>query len=57
MFFRKPGDVRLHSIPAAWTDVEGVDPFVAMAAGRARFRVEDLLTLARLLRRQKAREA
>ena len=36
-------------MPAGWTDVEGPDPFVELAAGRTPFRVDDLLTLARLL--------
>ena len=49
MFFRKPADERVYSIPASWTDVEGADPVVALAAGRAHFRVADLLALARVL--------
>jgi len=39
----------VRSLPASWTDVAGVDPFVALAAGRSRFRVEDLLLLVDLL--------
>jgi hypothetical protein len=39
----------VRSLPAAWTDVEGPDPFLALAAGRTFFRVADLLALARLL--------
>lgn len=50
VFFRLPGDQRVHSLPAGWTDVEGADPFVALSAGRALFRVEDLLALSVLLR-------
>ena len=38
---------RLHSLPTAWTDVVAVDPFVAVAAGRSRLRVAELLELAR----------
>jgi hypothetical protein len=38
---------RLHSLPAAWTDAVAVDPFVAIAAGRSRLRVAELLELAR----------
>lgn len=38
---------RLHSLPAAWTDAVPVDPFVAIAAGRSRLRVAELLELAR----------
>jgi hypothetical protein len=41
---------RTRSLPVAWTDVAPVDPFVATAAGRAPFRVEDVLALAALLR-------
>lgn len=57
MFFRKPGEERVHSLPAGWTDVEGVDPFVVISAGRAHFRVEDLLALAGLVRELKGGEA
>ena len=46
MFFREPGEERLRSLPAGWTDVEGPDPFVALAGGRAFFRVADLQALA-----------
>ena len=41
---------RTRSLPVAWTDVAPVDPFVAVAAGRACFRLEDLLALSALLR-------
>jgi hypothetical protein len=37
---------RLHSLPTGWTDAAGLDPFVAVAAGRSLFRVADLLELA-----------
>ncbi|MBV9589354.1 MAG: hypothetical protein JO310_07140 [Hyphomicrobiales bacterium] len=40
---------RLRKIPADWTDVVAVDPFVVVAAGRSAFRVADLLTLADLI--------
>lgn len=36
------------SMPRAWTDAGDVDPFVALAAGRSPFRVEDLLALVEL---------
>ena len=42
-------DGQLASLPAGWTDVDGPDPFVAVAAGRCAFRVEDLLALATLI--------
>ena len=35
----------LRSIPANWTDAAGVDPYVAVAAGRSLFRIPDLLEL------------
>jgi len=49
VFFREPGEERVRSMPAGWTDVEGPDPFLVLAAGRSAFRVDDLLALARLL--------
>ncbi len=49
VFFRESDGGRVRSMPANWTDVEGPDPFLELAAGRTCFRVEDLLTLARLL--------
>jgi hypothetical protein len=36
-------------MPASLTDVEGIDPVVALGAGRAHFRVADLLVLTRVL--------
>jgi hypothetical protein len=39
----------LHSVPAAWTSLAPVGPFVSLSAGRSAFRVSDLLELARLL--------
>jgi hypothetical protein len=43
------GGVHLTSVPASWTSLSPIDPFVAVAAGRSLFRVEELLELARLL--------
>jgi hypothetical protein len=40
-----------HSLPVAWTDAVEPDVFVAVAAGRAAFRVEDLVALADLAAR------
>jgi hypothetical protein len=37
------------SLPRAWTDAADVDPFVALAAGRSPFRVEDLVALTGLI--------
>jgi len=42
---------QMQRLPAAWTDVLGVDPFVTVAAGRLALRVEDLLQLAYLIER------
>jgi hypothetical protein len=41
---------RTRSLPVGWTSVAPVDPFVTVAAGRAPFRLGDLLALAALLR-------
>jgi hypothetical protein len=49
VFFREPDEVRVRSLPAGWTDVEGPDPFVVLAAGRTCFRVDDLGRLVRLV--------
>lgn len=45
VFFRKPGDQRIYSVPAGWTDAEGPDAFAALSDGRSLFRVDDLLAL------------
>ena len=45
---------RLSSLPADWTSIVAEDPFVAVAAGRASFRVEDLLELVGLIRELKS---
>ncbi len=49
VFFRKPPDQRVWSLPARWTDVEGPDPVVVQGAGRSPLRADDLLELAGLL--------
>lgn len=48
MFFFDDDGVQ-RSLPRAWTDAADVDVFVAVAAGRSRLRVADLLALAGLL--------
>jgi len=40
---------RLESVPVRWTDLVGPDPAVFVAAGRAYFRVDDLLGLTELI--------
>ena len=49
VFFREEGKERLRSLPAGWTDVAGPDPFVALAGGKAFFRLADLQALAALV--------
>ena len=46
---------QLIGLTASWTDVIAMDPFVAVSAGRALFRAEDLLELACLIRRLASR--
>jgi hypothetical protein len=48
--FYRDGHGHLASMPATWTSVEEEDPFVAVAAGRSRLRVRDLVELVRLVR-------
>jgi hypothetical protein len=48
VYFHNP-EQALVALPASWTDILAEDPFVAVAAGRALFRAEDLLDLARLV--------
>jgi hypothetical protein len=39
----------LRRMPASWTSLVAIDPFVTIAAGRSFFRYEDLVKLAHLL--------
>jgi hypothetical protein len=39
----------LFSLPAGWTDVAAVDPFVVIAAGRCPFRLDDLLAVSAVI--------
>ena len=48
---------QLIALPASWTDVIAVDPFVAVAEGRSLFRAEDLLDLAELVGRLRSKES
>jgi hypothetical protein len=48
-YFHKEGE-HLVSVPATWTDIIAEDPVVQLAAGRALFRVTDLIELAQLLK-------
>jgi len=38
------------SVPLAWTDAGGMDPFCEVSAGRSFFRVRELLDLAEMLK-------
>jgi hypothetical protein len=40
---------QLFAVPSQWTDQAEQDPFVAVGAGRAHGRIEDLLRLAELV--------
>jgi hypothetical protein len=48
VFFLDDDGVK-HSLPLGWTDAASVDVFVALAAGRSPFRVDDLIVLADLV--------
>jgi len=48
-FYQTPEQVR--ALPAAWTSLAPSDPSVILAAGRATFRVADLLQLSQLIGR------
>jgi hypothetical protein len=48
-FYQTPDHVR--ALPAAWTSLAPSDPSVVLAAGRAAFRVADLLQLSHLIGR------
>ncbi len=56
MFFHEPGEQRLRSLPARWTDVDGPDAFLALAGGSSCFRTADLLALVAVVRELSARE-
>lgn len=42
---------QLRALPVGWTSLSGVDPFVAVSAGRSWFRVGELIELVRLVER------
>ena len=48
-FYQTPD--RVGALPAAWTSLAPSDPTVILAAGRAAFRVADLLELSRFIQR------
>jgi hypothetical protein len=49
--YYRDGRGLLTSLPAGWTSLAREDGFVAVAAGRSRFRVQDLVDLAALVLR------
>jgi len=49
VFYRDP-DGRMRYLPRRWTSLGAPDPFVLTAAGRAYFRLEDLIRLADQMR-------
>ena len=49
--YYRDGGGYLTSLPAGWTSVVAEDAFVAVAAGRSRFRASDLVDLAALVGR------
>jgi len=49
--YYRDGCGHLTSLPAGWTSVVAEDAFVAVAAGRSRFRASDLVDLAALVGR------
>ena len=49
--YYRDGHGLLTSLPAGWTSLVPEDVFVAVAAGRSRFRVPDLVDLAAVVRR------
>ena len=49
--YYRDGHGLLTSLPAGWTSVVPGDAFVAVAAGRSGFRVQDLVNLAALVLR------
>ena len=51
-----PGQKRVRSLPASWTDVEPPEPFAVLAAGRSVFRPADLTALVALVRELVSRE-
>ena len=49
VYFRVEEDGRTESLPRSWTDLALPDPFLELSAGRAWFRVEELLGLVQLV--------
>jgi hypothetical protein len=52
--FYRDAEGRMRYLPARWTSLAVPDPFVIAAAGRAYFRLEDLIRLAEQMRDMQA---
>jgi hypothetical protein len=46
------GEREIASMPASWTDAGPSDPFVELAKGRSLARIEDLLALVQITRKE-----
>ena len=53
VFYRNP-DGRMRYLPRRWTNLAAPDLFVIAAAGRAYFRLEDLVRVAELIKELRA---
>ena len=53
VFYRDP-DGRMRYLPRRWTNLAAPVPFVIAAAGRAYFRLEDLVRVAELIKELRA---
>ncbi len=53
--YLRDGNGDLFCLPAAWTDAVAPDPFTVIAAGRCPFTTDDLLAVADLIGRLRAR--
>jgi hypothetical protein len=45
VYYRKPDQQRVYSMPTSWTDLGPVDAYVELSSGRAFGRPEDLLAV------------
>ena len=52
--FYRDADGRMRYLPRRWTSLAAPDPFVNAAAGRAYFRLEDLVRLSELIKELRA---
>jgi hypothetical protein len=57
VYFHREGERHLVSMPASWTNIVPEDPVVVLGAGRAVYRVQDLIELAELIKGLARKEA